>query len=93
MHLWIRTPPGRFVVREWDGSCVIFDLLSSDTHACDSVATAVLHELGNDPVDVKRVSRALASALRTPGDADLTTAVVAALENLERLGLAERTVL
>ncbi len=90
MQLWTRTAPGRFLVREWDGTCVIFDLLSNDTHACDTVATAVVRELGCNPADTARLFRGVAAALDCPCDAELAALATQALEDLERLGVAER---
>jgi PqqD family protein of HPr-rel-A system len=88
--VWTCTPPGRFLFREWDGECVVFDLLSNDTHACDLLTTAIMHELRASPSVLPHLTHVIGASLGWGSDADFSATTTAALENLERLGIVER---
>jgi PqqD family protein of HPr-rel-A system len=90
--VWTCTPPGRFLFREWDGECVVFDLLSNDTHACDALTTAAMHELQAGPSMLPHLTDVIAASLGWGCDAEFTVMTNAALENLERLGIVERMI-
>ena len=88
--LWTCTPPGRFLIREWDGESVIFDLFSNDTHACDRLATALIRELSDGPSTAARISQVLTAVADWGDHANFAATTRATLEDLERLGVIER---
>jgi PqqD family protein of HPr-rel-A system len=88
--LWSITAPGRFLIREWDGECVVFDLLSNDTHACDALTTAAIRQLNSGPSSLGLLAHAVAAVLGRQGDAEFTALTTVALNHLERFGIVER---
>lgn len=88
--LWIRTPPGRFLLREWEDRCIVFDLLSNDTHACDTLSTVALQQLGDGPAELGRLAQDVAAQMGCRCDAEFAASTRTALESLERIGVVEQ---
>ena len=75
--------------RRLDDEWVVFDVSSGDTHHLDLISAAVLMCLEAGPLDLDGLVAAIASELRLPSRADLTTRVKTLLEQLSRLGVVE----
>jgi PqqD family protein of HPr-rel-A system len=73
-------------IHEWDGSAVVYDPASGDTHCLDPVLTAVLSRLAAGDAGEEALSPAIASVLNVPLAAAREYLVVAMAE-LERMKL------
>ena len=87
-----RLIPGVFpVIHCWDGDYVVFAPLSGDTHILDITGGEVLQALLTGPETAETIQRKIAALLDLPADATLAAQVDGMLENLDELGLIERT--
>ena len=78
----------RWLLREWDDGCVVFDRLTGDTHALDPLSAELLRL--DEPLRCDPVSAARALARKLGPDADLAMlqdASRAAIEQLRRIEL------
>jgi len=77
----------RWLIREWDDGCVLFDRQTGDTHALDPLSTEVLKldsAIRREPL---LVSQRLAAQLGID-DQQLLPGIKAALEQLKRLNIS-----
>ena len=88
---WRLIPGAAPVIHSWDGDYVVFAPLSGDTHILDITGGEVLQALLAGPETADSIHRRLAALLELPADATLAEQVDGMLENLDELGLIERT--
>lgn len=77
----------RWLIREWDDGCVLFDRQTGDTHALDPLCAEVLKFDSASRSQPLLVSQRLAAQLEID-DQKLLPSVEAALEQLKRLNLS-----
>lgn len=88
---WRLIPGAVPVIHCWDGDYVVFAPLSGDTHILDITGGEVLQALQAGPETADAIHRRVAALLELPADAALAEQVDDMLENLDKLGLIERT--
>ena len=79
------------VIHCWDGDYVVFAPLSGNTHILDITGGELLQALLTGPETADAIHRKIAALLELPADTALAEQVDGMLENLDELGLIERT--
>lgn len=76
--------------RLWDGTYVVFNSLSGETHTLDIASGAVLMRIMEGPTIFQAVQSELGLLLQVENSEDLSEATAAILNGLDEIGLIER---
>lgn len=77
----------RWMLREWDDGCVVYDRRSGDTHALDALSTELLALPPDARYDAPSAAAALAEALDFSPGQDWLERVSVAFDHLHRIEL------
>lgn len=87
---WRSGSPQDLAWAEFDADFVVYHRPSGKTHLLNAASAALLRQVLLEPKDARAAAEELAAGEGAVGDAGFLAAVVAALAQLEHLGLIER---
>lgn len=87
--LWGIADPALLLIREWEGSCVVYHRPSGDTHCLDGMACLLFRRLRQGPASLLELMDVAAEALdELVEDEVYADSLMRILERLAHLGLA-----
>ena len=89
--VWSRPPGGELCWESWDDQHAVFDSLSGETHLLPDLTARILRNLNDHGSTPGELAEAICQELGEPCDAEFVEDIARLMQQLETVGLVEKS--